>query len=168
METNETFKGAKAAFTFHHLYLTMVAKELGLAKAIDLESQMCENTGKLQGKYIKINSGIRAFDPKTAYSLLKAVPEGYGMATEIMEEGANKVKFKCHHCALYEGASEAGLDERARQRICRNGSIRYMNSMVKQLNPRLSYRLAKYRIAADDFCVEEIVLPVSNSICFGI
>ena len=168
METNETFNGARAAFTFHHLYVNMVGQELGMAKAIDLESQMFEKTGKLQGKYIKINSGIRDFDPKTAYSIVKAIPDGFGIVSEIMEEGPNKVKFKCQQCSLYEGASEAGLDEKTRRQLCRNGSIRYMNSIVKQLNPRLSYQLAKYRTAADDFCVEEIVLPVSNSTCFGI
>ena len=168
METNETFNGAKAAFTFHHLYLNRVGQELGLAKAIDLESEMCEKTGRLQGKYIKINSGIRAFDPKTAYALVKAVPEGYGIVSEIMEEGPHKVKIRCHHCPVYEGASDAGLDEKTRRQLCYKGTVKYMDSMVKQLNPRLSYRLTKYRTAADDICVEEIVLPDSNSPCFGI
>jgi hypothetical protein len=168
MKTNETFNGAKAAFTFHHLYLTTVGQELGMAKAIDLERQMCENTGKIQGKFIKVNSDIKTFDAKTAHTIVKEVPEGFGIAAEIMEEGPHKVKFKCHHCSMYEGASDAGMDDKTRQQLCRSGSIRYMDSMVKQLNPRLSYRLTKYRTAADDFCVEEIVLPESYSTCFGI
>jgi len=168
METDETFNGAKAAFTFHHLYVSTVGQELGMAKAIDMESQMCENTGKIQGRFIKANSGIKAFDAATAYAIVKVVPEGFGIAAEIMEEGPHKVKFKCHHCPLYEGASDAGLDENTRQQLCRSGSIKYMDSMVKQLNPSLRYQLTKYRTAADDFCLEEIVLPVFNATCFGI
>jgi hypothetical protein len=168
MEPNEAFHGAKAAFTFHNLYLTAVGQEFGMAKAIALESQMCENIGVMQGKFIKDKSGIKAFDAKTAYSTVKVIPEGIGIIGEILEENPQKVRFKCRHCSIYEGAQNAGLDEKTRENICRKGSIRYMDAMVKQLHPNLSYRVAKYRTSADDFCEEEIALKYSNSTCFGI
>jgi len=42
--------------------------------------------------------------------------------------------------------------------VCRSGSIKLMDAMVKQLNPNLSVRIKKFRSSADDFCEEEIVL----------
>lgn len=168
MEPNETFQGAKAAFTYHDLYLTAVGQEFGMAKAIALESRMCENIGTMQGKFIRDKSGINAFDAKSAYAIVKEIPEGYGIMGEVLEESPQKVRFKCGHCSIYEGAQNAGLDKKTRENICRKGSIRYMDTMVKQLHPNLSYRLTKYRTSADDFCEEEIALKLSNSTCFGI
>ena len=168
MEPNAIFQGAKAAFTYHNLYLTTVGQEFGIAKAIALESRMCENIGTIQGKFIKDKSGISAFDAKTAYAIVKEVPEGFGIIGEVLEESPGKVRFKCGHCSIYEGAQNAGLDDKTRENICRKGSIRYMDAMVKQLHPNLSYRLTKYRTSADDFCEEEIALKPSDPTCFGI
>lgn len=168
MKPNETFQGAKAAFTYHDLYVTTVAQEFGIAKAIALEGRMCENVGAMQGKFIRDKSGIKAFDAKIAYRIVKKVPEGYGIIFEVLEESPEKVRFKCHKCSIYEGAQNAGLDEKTRENICRRGSIRYMDTMVRQLHPNMSYRLMKYRTSADDFCEEEIVLKQSNGTCFGI
>jgi len=168
MKPNETFQGAKAAFTYHNFYLTTVGQEFGIAKAIALESLMCNNIGAMQGKFIRDKSGIKAFDAKIAYRIVKNVPEGYGIIGEVLEESPEKVRFKCRNCSIYEGAQNAGLDEKTREAICRKGSIRYMDAMVKQLHPNLSYRLMKYRTSADDFCEEEIVMKQSNGTCFGI
>jgi hypothetical protein len=52
----------------------------------------------------------------------------------------------------------AGLDDRTLETMCREGSIRFMDAAVKQLNPRLSYEIVRYRSAADDSCDEQIVL----------
>ena len=168
METNETFNGAKAAFTFHHFYLSAVGQEIGMDRAIALERQTFENTGTTQGKFLRDNSGIKTFNAKTAHALVKAVPEGFCVMGDIQEESHHKVRFTCRHCSKYEGAENAGLDKKTRENLCRNGSIRYLDSIVKQLNPNLSYRLIKYRTSADDCCEEEIGSPNSDSTCFGI
>jgi len=41
---------------------------------------------------------------------------------------------------------------------CKAGAITFMDSAAKQLNPNLSYRLAKFRSSADDCCEESLVL----------
>lgn len=158
MANNEVFDAAKAAFTFHNAYLNTVGQVIGMDKAIELESRMCETMGAVQGKEILEQSDIKDFDAKMAYSVAKAVPESLGIFGELLEESPQKVRFKCRECSIYEGAKMAGLDDKTLENTCRKGSIRYMDNLVKQLNPNLSYKLTKFRSSADDSCEEEITL----------
>ena len=50
------------------------------------------------------------------------------------------------------------MDGATIEAMCRAGAIRYMDMMVKQLNPNLSYLLREFRSSADGYCVEEVVL----------
>ena len=157
MATNEVYAAAKAAFTFHNSYLKAVGEEIGMSKAIALQSRMCEAVGTMQGKIMREQAGGQDCDAKTAYAIVKAIPETLGILGEVIEEDSKTVRFECGKCSVYAGAMEAGIDERTRETICRDCSVKYMDSMVKQLNPRLSFRLAKFRSSPDDICIEEIV-----------
>ena len=57
-----------------------------------------------------------------------------------------------------EAAQALGVDAEATEASCRASSIRFVEAMAKQLNPNLSYQLAKFRSAPDDTCEEVIVL----------
>ncbi|NIV38626.1 MAG: hypothetical protein GWN58_57180 [Anaerolineae bacterium] len=61
-------------------------------------------------------------------------------------------------CPLYEAAQVLGMDRAAIEVLCRAGAIRYMDAMVKQYNPALSYQLSEFRASADDACVEALTL----------
>ncbi|GAI19116.1 unnamed protein product [marine sediment metagenome] len=158
MAIEDTFNGAKNAYTFFGVYVNTVAQEIGMERALALHTKMCETAGSMQGKMMKEQAGIKEFDAKAAYSLAKAIPEGIGLALEVLEESPTRVRFKCGRCSIYDGHQAGGLDDKTRETMCRAGSLRFMDTMVKQLNPNLSYQLRKFRSAADDFCEEEIVL----------
>jgi hypothetical protein len=51
-----------------------------------------------------------------------------------------------------------GMDNESIEAVCRAGALRYMDAMVKQWNPNLSYRLREFRSSADGHCIEEVVL----------
>jgi len=59
---------------------------------------------------------------------------------------------------VYEASQVLGVDTKTIEAGCRAGALIFMDSMVKQLNPDLNYKLMKFRSAAYDFCEEEIVL----------
>jgi len=158
MSMEDAFNAAKNAFTFYGAYLNTVAQEIGLERALALSTKMDETMGAMQGKMIKEQAGIEEVDAKAAYSLVKGVPESLGLAFEVLEESPTTVRFRCSQCSLYEGWQMAGLDDKTRETMCRTGSLRFMDAVVKQLSPRLSYQLSKYRSAPDDFCEEQIVL----------
>lgn len=158
MATQDAFDGAKNAFAFYSAYLNTVAQEVGMERALALHTKMLETMGPLQGKAIKQQAGAGEIDAKAAYSLAKAVPESLGLVFEVVEESPTTVRWKCRRCSVYEGWQMAGLDAKTLETMCRTGSIRFMDSAVKELNPRLSYEIVKYRSAADDACEEQIVL----------
>jgi hypothetical protein len=158
MAIQDTFNGAKNAFAFYSAYLNTVAQEVGMERALALHTKMLEALGPIQGKTIKQQAGVGQIDAKAAYSLGKTITESLGLVFEVLEESPTTVRWRCRQCSVYEGWQMAGLDAKSLETMCRAGSVRFMDTAVKQLNPRLSYEIVKYRSAAEDACEEQIVL----------
>jgi len=158
MAIEDVFNGAKKAMTLFDAYTNTVAQEIGMERALSLMTKMCENMGAMQGKMMKEQSGIKEFDAKAAASLLKTVPEGLGISVEVLEESPKKVVHKVRKCSVYEAAHMLGMDAKTIETMCRASSARFMETIAKQLNPNLSFRVTKFRSAPDDFCVEETTL----------
>ena len=158
MAIEDTFNGAKNAQTFFYAYFNAVAQEIGMERALALNTKMAEVMGANMGKMIKEQADVEEFDPKAAALQVINMAEGLGNILEVIEESPQKVVIKCGRCPSYEAAQEVGLDAEAIEAICRAGALRFLDTTVKQLNPDLNYRLTKFRSAADDFCEEEIVL----------
>jgi hypothetical protein len=157
MAIEDNLNGARGAFVFYDAYMNTVAQEMGMEKALALQTKMCENMGALQGQMFKGQNPNKDFDAKAAYLMIKTVDDTLGLVTEVLEESPQKVRFKCKQCPIYEAGMLVGWDEKMRETGCRSGPIVFMDKVSKQLNPNLSYRLLKYRSSADDFCEEEIV-----------
>jgi hypothetical protein len=159
MAMEDKFDGAKTAFGFYFAYLNAVAQEMGMEKATALNAKVDETLGTMQGRMMKEQAGIKEFDAKTAgLQASDAIAEALGIRSEMIEGTPQKAVMKCGRCPVYEAAQMGGLDAKTIETLCRDGSLKFMDAMVKQLNPNLSYKLKKFRSAADDFCEEEIVL----------
>ena len=158
MAIEDTFNGAKNESSFFYAYFNAVAQEIGMERALALNTKMAEVMGANMGKMIKEQAGVEEFDAKTAASLARKFSEGIGGITEVIEESPQKAVIKYGRCPGYEAAQEVGLDAKTIEAECRAGALRVLDTMVKQLNPDLNYKLTKFRSSADDFCEEEIVL----------
>jgi L-2-amino-thiazoline-4-carboxylic acid hydrolase len=159
MAIQDTFNGAKTGLTLLNAYSEAVAQAIGMEQATALLTMTCENLGAAQGRLMKEQAGIEEFDAKTAQLLLmKAIEEGFGIQSEVIEETPEKVVVKVGRCSDYESAQAVGMDAEAIEAACRACSIRFMEAMAKQLNPNLSYQLVKFRSAPEDNCEEAIVL----------
>ena len=158
MTIEDTFRGAKNGYIYSYAYLTMVAEEIGMERAIALENKMCEARGAIDGKIIKEQVDIKDFDAKAAASIAENYVESIGMRLEVIEESPQKVSFKIGRCPLYEATQVLGLDAETIEHLCRAGPVRNMDSMVKQLSPNLNYQLRKFRSGTDNFCEEVIEL----------
>jgi len=157
MGTEDTLNGATAAMTLLNAYMGTVAEEIGMDRAGSLFTKMCENMGVMQGKMMKEQAGTEEIDTKTAWSLVKNVPENIGISSEVIEESPQEVVVRLGKCPVYSGAETLGIDPKTIETMCRTGSAILMNTAVKQLNPNLSHQLRKFRSSADDFCEEAIV-----------
>ena len=158
MAIDDTFRGAKNAYIYYFAYLTTVAHEIGMERAIAMQAKMCEERGAIDGKIIKEQTDINEFDAIAAASLAENYVESIGVSPEVIEESPKKVSFKALSCPLYEAAQTVGLEDELIEALCRAGPVRNMDSMVKQLNPYLDYQLTKFRSTEDSFCEEAIIL----------
>jgi hypothetical protein len=159
MALEDTFNGATNAFSLAFAYINTVAQEIGMEQALALDAKTWEAMGAAQGKTMKEEAGIEGIDAQTAIALTgKLIEEGLGITSEVAEASPQRAMTKVGKCPLYEAGQMLGMDPEAIEALCRAGAIRYMDAVVKQLNPSLSYQLSKFRTAADDFCEEVIVL----------
>jgi hypothetical protein len=159
MTITDTFNGAKNGFTFLFAYVNTVAQDIGMERAMALDAKMCQAMGAAWGQSIKEQAGMEETDTRAAASLARAfMSEAIGINTEVAEEGTETVMLRVGRCPLYEAAQVLGMDKAAIEALCRAGAICYMDTMVKQFNPAISYRLAEFRSLADDACIEVLAL----------
>lgn len=158
MTIENTFNGAKSGLIFMHAYLNQIADEIGMEKALALDTKTCQALGTAQGMMIKDQAGAEEVDVKTAEKLLTdMIEESFGIASEVVEENQNMITCKVGRCPIYEAGEMLGMDNNAIEAGCRAGAITFMDSAVKQLNPNISYKLTKFRSSADDYCEESVV-----------
>jgi len=159
MATTDTLRGATNAFTFVFAYINTVGQEIGMEKAIALDAEMCAMMGAAQGQAIKAQAGLDEIDLATAAALADAsIEEGLGIVSEVIEKSAQRIVSRRGRCPIYEAAEMLGMDNESIEAMCRAGALRYMDTMVKQWNPNLSYRLREFRSSADGHCIEEVVV----------
>jgi hypothetical protein len=94
MGMEDTLNGTTAAMTFFNAYIKTVADEIGMQRAVDLFARMCKTSGAMQGQMMKEQAGTEEIDARAAWSLVKAIPEGIGISSEVIEESPQKVVFK--------------------------------------------------------------------------
>ena len=155
MAIEDVRNGARSAFMLFHAYLNTVAQEIGMERALGLMTKMCEGMGTMQGQILKQQAGIEQADAKAALALARTVPEGLGVALEVIEESSQKAAWKAGGCPVCEAAQMLGMDAKS---FCRAGPSRFMDAVVKQLNPNLSWQVLRFRSSGDDSCEEAVVL----------
>ena len=159
MATEDKLEGARNGLAFSYAYMNMVGQEIGMERAIALSAKVDEMMGDAQGKMMKEQLGGKDIDINAATTMaLNTIKDGFGITSEVIERSPERMVVRCSRCPVYEAAQSVGIDTGTIETLCRTGSLKFMDAMVKQLNPNLSYRLTKFRSAADDFCEEAIVL----------
>jgi hypothetical protein len=159
MAMTDTFNGAKNAFIFLFAYLNTVAQDIGMERALALDAKMCEAMGTAWGQSIKAQAAIGEADARAAVSLARAfLSEAIGIDTEVVEESAEMAVIRVGRCPLYEAGQAVGMDITTIEALCKTGAVRYMDTMVKQFNPALSYQLREFRSSADGACLEVLAL----------
>jgi len=139
--------------------VSMVGKEIGMDRAIALSAKVDEMMGNTQGKMMKEQHGDKDIDINTALKMaLNTIKEGFGITSEVIKRSPERIAVRCSRCPLYDAAQSVGIDTGTIETQCRTGSIKFMDAMVKQLNPNLSYQMTKFRSGPDDCCEEEIFL----------
>ncbi len=107
---------------------------------------------------LKDRTGARPVDAKTASRILKELVELVGFEPQLLEASPNRLLFKPGRCPIYEAGRALGMQHSAIEAWCRTRPLQLVDQAVRELNPRLRYRLLQFRTGPDDSCVEEIVM----------
>ena len=158
MAIEDVFNGARTGLTLLDAYVNVVAREIGMERALALQARMCEEIGALQAKMMREQSGLQQFDARTAWSLMESIPQSLGLKVEFIEESPEKTVAKIGRCSVYEAALALGLEAKTIESMCRAGPEKMMGAVAKQLNPDLRYQVTKFRSSAQDFCEEEVAI----------
>ena len=158
MTNEDAFNAAKNVFSMYGVFYNNVAEKIGADQALELHIKTCEMMGTQMGQMTKEQMGITKLDAKTAATITKSVVGNFGISNVDAEEKPTSVLVKFHECPIYEGYRAAGIDDGNIEKICRNASLKFMDSFFKQLDPNASYQLKKYRESPDDYCEEEFTL----------
>jgi hypothetical protein len=159
MVENNVPKGAKTMIILLNGYMNTVGKVIGKEKALNFYTKACDGIGAKRGKMTKQQSDIKQFDAKLAWSMLvKNLKDDSGFTYEILEESPERVVVRNTTCPFYEAAKTLGIDDKTFENYCRAGSMRMADAAIKQLNPKLSIRVQKFRSPSDGYCDEEIIL----------
>nr|NIV39757.1 hypothetical protein [Anaerolineae bacterium] len=147
------------AYTFLFAYINTAAQEIGMERAIELDTRMCETMGAAQGMALKEQAGMEELGLEAVTALTERfLEDGLGITSKLLEEDANRRLFAVGRCPVYEAAAELGMDHATIEALCRSGAIRFMDTMVKQMNPALSYQLQEFRSSAEGSCKEAMYL----------
>jgi hypothetical protein len=101
MASEDALNAGKSALMFYMSYFNAVSQVIGVEKATELQAKVSENMGEMQGKMMKEQSGMADIDAKTAWSMLRNIPESFDSSMEVVEEGPQKVVLKCGKCSVY-------------------------------------------------------------------
>jgi hypothetical protein len=157
MGKTDVFSGVKAGMQIYDVFTQAVAEEIGVETTIALQSKVMEKIGKSQGNMMQMQAGIKHFNAQTTSPLVKTAMENLGLKIKLMKESKRTVLFRCTRCPIYDAGHELGIDQETIESWCRASSIRLFDTAIKQLNPDLTFRIVKFRIAPEDFCEEEMV-----------
>jgi hypothetical protein len=159
VSTRDTFRGAKSGLVFLFAYQNAVAQEIGLQRAMALNTQMVQALGTAQGKDLGERIDVRKVPPQLAASLAgEFLERTLGIDSRGAEGSGGEAVIHVGRCPVYEAAEALGLDNAAIEALCRTGSIPYMDALVKQFNPDLGYHLSEFRTSATAPCLEEIAV----------
>lgn len=149
------YKSARASNNVFASYISKVAQEIGLTRALELLSSTYENIGNYRGGNYKNQSETRKFNAENAFPIIKKVVEELGMDYEIMHMDPKKVVIKLGKCPLFESAKFGGLNPK---NFCHCGALKYMNGLLENLNPKLEYEINEIKAVEEDFCITTLKL----------
>lgn len=160
MKEKNEFTGAVDVYRSYFGCMNTMIQELGAEKVLAMMSESDKNRGIQVGQEIRASSGGEDFDiPKALYTIIDMASDIGGQDTilDVSDtHGATVTKFG--KCPVYEGAKALGMDDTEIEQICRASSLVFLNSVVKQLNPKLKYVVSAFRSEEYGGCVEEIVI----------
>ncbi len=155
MSSEDIYKVARNIFGRYGAFFNIVAREIGMEKALELHAEAHRELGVATADTLRESMKGVAFDLETLGPLLRDGNISHGLVSEMVETPSS-ILLKNSRCPVYDGYRMVGIGDETAEALCQHGAIAKIGTTVNLLNPRLSYELTHYRSKPDESCVEEI------------
>lgn len=158
MLREEVYQATKKVFGLYGAFFDLVAREMGMEKAIALHIEAHERLGITAGKLIQEKLGKGKPDLQRLGNILQESNLGIGIESEMTGVTPTSIVFRNLRCPLYDGYRMGGLDDKKAETLCQRGAPAKLGSTLRLLNPDTKYHLQSYRTKPDEPCEEVIGL----------
>lgn len=155
----DKFKGATMAYTNYYSFIKTLINEFGKEKTFALMTKSDEERGIRVGKAMKSEAGDKKFDIYETLLTIVDMASEIGGIDRIVAKTKDRVATVTQFgdCPVYEAAKATGMDDQMIEEMCRASACVFLDNVVRQLNPDLTYKVSKFRDAECKGCLEEIV-----------
>lgn len=155
MSTELTRKGVKTGAMFLYAYRNGVAEAIGQEQALAIHKDVNVAMGSAFGKQLKEQLGEGEMDAAAVGRIVADLcTDMMGATPEIVSESPTEVVFKQGPCAFYDATVELGMHPADIVTSCNQTSMAFMDAMVRELDPRLSYRSKSHRVNGEGHCYD--------------
>jgi hypothetical protein len=150
------FEATKKVYGLYGAFFKVVADGLGAEKALEMHAKAHDNQGLIAGKMLKDKFGDEIPDLQKLGAVLKESNRSIGIDCNLDQSTDSLLSFKNYRCPVYDGYRAGGLDDDTAEALCQKGATAKLGTMLRYLNPKLEYKLTRYRSEPNDPCIEDI------------
>lgn len=155
MTKEDAFNAWVGSMNMYGAFFALVAKEVGMEKALKMNAAASEPFGDQMGKALKEELAGKKLNTKALNKVMSSMSAGWGMEPEI-KVGPKSVTLRIDKCPQYEGLKMAGLDDKTIEKMCSTMSKTEYDAINKYY-PELEGKI-KFRKSPKDACIEEIAI----------
>jgi len=152
MTKKDTFNASVNSISMYGTFFNIVAKEVGMEKALKLHAAVGETWGDATGKALKEQLGDKKVNIRTLNRVLKPMMNSFGFEIEL-EKSPKSLVLCVSKCPMYEGFKMAGIDHKTIEKMC-SVMAKAEYDTINKYYPKLEGKV-KFRESAGKPCVEE-------------
>ncbi len=151
--------GSTTGLVFLGAYEQILEKEYGKERATALTEMVMQSVAQAHAKMIKEESGLQEFDLVFLHAIIPGLLyENMGIEFSAVEQTANTIVYNVGRCPVYESSVLLGFEPTAIESRCRATGLKYLEAVLKELNPKASVELDSFRSSPSEPCQESFVI----------
>lgn len=159
MSKNDVLQGATTGFVMLTAYRNAVAEVIGPEQALDLHVKICDALGSAFGQKAKKDMMLEDVDAATARDIAAEVLGSMlGVSGEVVSQSPTKLVTKWGKCPVHEAHVQMGMTSEQMETTCRASSMKFMDSFIKQLNPKLRWESVRHRAGGEESCYDACIM----------
>jgi hypothetical protein len=155
------FDGTERAYTLLILYVIQNINRIGTDPALEVLQEAAEKQGIIIAKKMRRDLPQDLLPLELGAEIYRRFMIDAGAEVSIHKKDANSISFRISRCPFYEAFLDVGVDcGYFLHGLCSNLTLPSIQETLKQFNPNLRVETLIIREAAEDMCLEQIILTI--------